>query len=52
MLKAEVIETLLYGCMTRSPNKPDYVKLRRVHHSMLLGRLGWRKWKRDDNVLM
>ena len=24
MLKAEVIETLLYGCMTWSPNKPDY----------------------------
>ena len=24
LLKAEVIETLLYGCMTWSPNKPDY----------------------------
>ena len=23
VLKAEVVETLLYGCMTWSPNKPD-----------------------------
>ena len=23
LLKAEMVETLLYGCMTRSPNKPD-----------------------------
>ena len=27
MLKAEVIETLLYGCVTRSPNKPDHDRL-------------------------
>ena len=33
---AEVIETLLYGCMTWSPNKADNDRLRRVHHSMLL----------------
>ena len=36
LLKAEVVETLLYGCMTWSRNKPDYDRLRRVHHSMLL----------------
>ena len=24
LLQAEVIETLLYGCMTWSPNKPNY----------------------------
>ena len=51
LLKAEVIETLLYGCMTWSPNKSDYDKLRRVHHSMLLRCLGWRKRKRDDHTL-
>ena len=27
LLKAEVVETLLYGCMTWSPNKPDYDRL-------------------------
>ena len=34
LLKAEVIETLLYGCMTWSPNKPDLDRLRQVHHSL------------------
>ena len=51
LLKAEVVETLLYGCMTWSPNKPDYDRLRRVHHSMLFRCLGWRKRKRDDHAL-
>ena len=51
LLKAEVVETLLYGCMTWSPNKPDYDRLRRVHHSMLLRCLGWRKRKHDDHTL-
>ena len=51
LLKAEVVEILLYGCMTWSPNKPDYDRLRRVHHSMLLRCLGWRKRKRDDHTL-
>ena len=34
-----------------SPNKPDYDRLRRIHDSMLLGCLGWRKRKRDDHTL-
>ena len=51
LLKAEVVETLIYGCMTWSPNKPGYDRLRRVHHSMLLRCLGWRKRKRDDHTL-
>ena len=51
LLKAEVIETLLYGCMTWNPNKPDYDRLRRVHHAMLLRYLGWWKRKRDDHTL-
>ena len=51
LLKAEVIETLIYGCMTRNPNKSCYDRLRRVHHTMLLRCLGWRKRKRDDHNL-
>ena len=51
LLITEVVETLLYGCMTWSPNKPDYDRQRRVHHSMLLRCLGWRKRKRDDHTL-
>ena len=51
LLKAEVIETLLYGRTMRSPNKPDYDRLGQAHHSMLLRRFGWRKQKRDDHTL-
>ena len=52
VLKAEVIEALLYGCVTWSPNKLDYDRLlRQAHHSMLLRCLGWRKRKRDDHTL-
>ena len=51
LLKAEVAETLLYGCMTWSPNKLDYDRLRWVHHSMLLRCLGRRKRNRDDHTL-
>ena len=51
LLKAEVVETLLYGCMTWSAKKPNYDRLRQVHHSMLLRCLGWRKRKRDDYTL-
>ena len=36
LLETEVVETLFYGWITWSPNKPDYDRLRRVHHSMLL----------------
>ena len=50
-LKAEVIETLLYGCVTWSPNKFDYERARQVHPSMLLRCLGWRRRKRDDHTL-
>ena len=32
MLKAEVLETLLYGCVTWSPSKADYGRLRKAHH--------------------
>ena len=51
LLKAKVVETLLYGCMTSSPKKPDYDRLRRIHHSMLLRCLGWRERKRGDRTL-
>ena len=35
-LKAEVIETLLYGCATCSPKQADYDRLRQVYHKVLL----------------
>ena len=51
MLKAEVLETLLHGCVNWSPSKADYGRLRKVHHQMLLRRLGWLKRKREDHIL-
>ena len=55
MLNAEEMETLLYGCVTWSPSKADYDRLRKVHHQMyhqvLLRCLGWRKRKREDHIL-
>ena len=51
LLKAEVVETLLYVCMTWSLNKPDSGRLRRVHHSMPLRCLEWRERKHDDHTL-
>ena len=49
MLKAEVFETLLYGCVTWSPSKADCDRLRKFHHQMLLR--CWRKRKREDHIL-
>ena len=51
MLKADVMETLLYGCVTWSPSKADYDRLRKVHYQMLLRYLGWRKRKPEDHIL-
>ena len=51
LLRAEGVETFIYGCMTWIPKKPDYDRLRRVHYSMLLCHLGWRQRKRDDYTL-
>ena len=39
------------GCVTWSPSKADYDRLRKVHHQMLLRCLGWRKRKREDYIL-
>ena len=41
MLKAEVLETLLYGCSTWSPSKADYDRFGKVHHQILLRCLAW-----------
>ena len=51
LLKAAVLETLLYGCMTRGPEKLDYDRIRQVHYSMVPRCLGYRKRKRDDHTL-
>ena len=51
MLKDELMEALLYGCVAWSPSKAKYDRLRKVHHQMLLRCLAWRKRKREDDIL-
>ena len=36
LLKAEVIETLVYCLHDGEPEKPDYDRLRRIHHPVFL----------------
>ena len=49
MLRAEVLETMLYGCVTRSPRACPYDTLRRAHHRFLTRCIGgWRKRNRAD----
>ena len=51
MLRAEVLETMLYGCVTWSPRACHYVTLRRAHHRFLTRCIGWRKHNRADHPI-
>ena len=51
MLRAEVLETMLYGCVTWSPRACHYDTLRRAHHRFLARRTRWRKRKRADHSI-
>ena len=47
MVRSEVVEALLYGCVTWIPLKGHYAKLRTTHHRMLLRVLG--AWCKSPN---
>lgn len=51
LLKAEVLEAMLFGCVTWSPNLFAYARLRNIHRSMLLRGFSWRKGRRKDHTL-
>ena len=51
MLRAEVLETMLYGCDMWSPRACHYDTLRRAHHRLLTRCIGWRKHKRADHPI-
>ena len=51
MLRAEVLETMLYGCVTWSPRACHYDTLRRAHHGFLTCCIGWRKHNRADHPI-
>ena len=49
--RAEVIETMLYGCVTWSPRACHYDALRRAHHRFLTRCIGWRKHNRANHPI-
>ena len=51
MLRAEVLETMMYGCVTWNPRACRYDTLRRAHHRFLTRCIGWRKHKRADHPI-
>ena len=51
MLRAEVLETMLYGCVKWSPRACHYDKLRRAHHRFLARCIDWRKHNRADDPI-
>ena len=51
MPKAEVVETMLYGCVTWSPRAYHYDTLRRAQHGFLTRCIGWRKRTGTDHPI-
>ena len=51
MLRAEVLETMLYGCVTWNPRACHYDTLRRADHTFLARCIGWRKHNRADHSI-
>ena len=51
MLRAGVLETMLYGSVTWSPRACHYDTLRRAHHRFLTCCIGWRKHNRADHPI-
>ena len=51
MLRAEVLETMLYGCVTWSPRACHYDTLRRAHYRFLTRCISWRKHNRADHPI-
>ena len=53
MLKAEVMEPLLYGCVTWTLGKEHFAELRTAHHRFLLRiiGIGFQRRQRTDHVM-
>ena len=51
LIRAKVLETMLYGCVTRSPGACHYDTLPRAQHSFLTRCIGWRKNNRTDHPI-
>ena len=51
MLRAEILETMLYECVTWSRRACHHDTLRRAHHRFLTRCIGWRKRNRADHPI-
>ena len=51
LLKAEVSETLLHGCVTWTLGKEDFAELRMAHHRFLLRVIGFQHRQRPDHLM-
>ena len=49
ILKADVIETLLYGCVTWTLGKEHFAELRTAHHRFLLRIVGFQRRQRTNH---
>ena len=50
-LRFEVLETMLYSCVTWSPRACHYDTQRRAHHRFLTRCIGWQKHNRADHAI-
>ena len=51
LLRDEVLETTMYGCVTWIPRPCHFDKLRRVHHRFLTRCIGWREHSRAKHLI-
>ena len=51
MPKAEVMGTLLYGCVTRTVGKEHFAELRTLQHRFLLRIIGFQRRQRTDHLM-
>ena len=51
MLRAEVLKTILYDCVTWSLRACHHDRPRRAHHRLLTRCIGWRKDNRTDHPI-
>ena len=51
MLKAELVETLLYWCVTWTIGKEHFAELRTAHHRFLLRITGFQRRQRTNHLM-
>ena len=50
LLRTEVMEALLYGCVTRNLGQRHFADLRIAHDNLLLANIGFQRRQRTDHL--